>query len=130
MKFIESEIDLKKCNKIVNLNYNNDNLVFGNLLINKYLGLFNNEDLISFLGFCISPMNLKFYEIFGLNTHPDHQCKGYATILLNGVINYINTPIILSCDSKLESFYNKRKYNKIYELNETCIMINENKFYI
>lgn len=124
---LASHNDFNACREIVLLNYCS-HLMLGNLDENRYLGLFNDENkLVAFVGFCVSPMDSIFYEVFALNTHPDHRNKGYATALLAEVyihVKYLtnNVRILLTCSKEKESFYQKRNYQTVITLNETCLM--------
>lgn len=55
--------------------------------------------------------NGKWQMIFGVETHPDYQRKGYAAILMNQVIEDAvsnhRAGLVLTCKEKLISYYEK-----------------------
>lgn len=123
---ILSKTDKKKCSDLVNLNYNLD-LLWYSKKTTEYVGLFDGRKLISFLGFCQSPMDHSYHEVFAVNTHPDFKRKGYATILFKELHKQIlsqrkEVKMILTCDIFIESFYLKLGYKRIAKTKNNLIM--------
>lgn len=98
-----------------------------NVYANHFLLLFEEDRLISFIdGFCTSQRDLtdEMYSdasmhdengdwqmIFGLNTLPDYQRKGYATKIMNAMIHMARQEkrkgLVLTCKDRLVSYYSK-----------------------
>ena len=98
-----------------------------NVYANHFLLLFEEEQLISFLdGFCTNQRDLtdEMYSdasmhdedgdwqmIFGLNTLPDYQRKGYAAKIMNAMIHMARQEkrkgLVLTCKDRLVPYYSK-----------------------
>lgn len=98
-----------------------------NVYANHFLLLFEENRLISFIdGFCTNQRDLtdEMYSdasmhdengdwqmIFGLNTLPDYQRKGYATKIMNAMIHMARQEkrkgLVLTCKDRLVSYYSK-----------------------
>ena len=98
-----------------------------NVYANHFLLLFEEDRLISFIdGFCTNQRDLtdEMYSdasmhdengdwqmIFGLNTLPDYQRKGYATKIMNAMIHMARQEkrkgLVLTCKDRLVSYYSK-----------------------
>ena len=130
-EFIPANTATIICDKIVKLNYGN-HLVLSHYENSTYLCIFDDqEEVIAFLGFCKSPMDDRYVEIFSLNTHPEHQKKGYATTLLGEIYSHFcglgeDVRLLLTCDKINEAFYQKREYSTLACTKGTCIMIRTN----
>lgn len=98
-----------------------------NVYANHFLLLFEEDRLISFIdGFCTNQRDLtdEMYSdasmhdengdwqmIFGLNTLPDYQRKGYATKIMNAMIHMARQEkrkgLVLTCKDRLVSYYSQ-----------------------
>ena len=98
-----------------------------NVYANHFLLLFEEDQLISFIdGFCTNHRGLtdEMYSdasmhdengdwqmIFGLNTLPDYQRKGYAAKIMNAMIHMARQEnrkgLVLTCKDRLVSYYSK-----------------------
>jgi predicted GNAT family N-acyltransferase len=121
--------DIKQCVEIVWLNYNMQydnieselNSMFNSSYIKPiYLVIEENNKIVSFGGYSESSIDYDCFEIFWINTHPDYIKMGYATLIINEIINYIknkskekNFSVILSCKKNLKIFYEKFGFKKI-----------------
>ena len=98
-----------------------------NVYANHFLLLFEKNQLISFIdGFCTNQRDLtdEMYSdasmhdedgdwqmIFGLNTLPDYQRKGYAAKIMNAMIDLARQEnrkgLVLTCKDRLVPYYSK-----------------------
>ena len=98
-----------------------------NVYANHFLLLFEKNQLISFIdGFCTNQRNLTdemysdasmhdedgdWHMIFGLNTLPDYQIKGYAAKIMNVMIDLARQEnrkgLVLTCKDRLVPYYSK-----------------------